>query len=190
MSDPVELKTERLLLRPFRVTDAEDVFAYAGDPEWAPHLGPLPPFGYHDAEEYVAGRIVASWSTNPSFAMVIDSSVVGAITLAIKESREAAELSYAIARVHWGQGLVAEAARAVIDWGFRHRNLAKIYASADMRNQRSWRVMEKIGMIREGVLRRHVKILGQRADMAYYGLLREEWRRGGSRLHSGGRSET
>ena len=45
-----------------------------------------------------------------------------------------------------------EAAGAVIDWGFGERALAKISARADLRNRRSWRVMEKLGMTREGVL--------------------------------------
>ena len=46
-----------------------------------------------------------------------------------------------------------EAGRAVMDWGFERYGLHKVWAQADLRNRRSWRVMEKLGMTREGVLR-------------------------------------
>jgi len=68
-----------------------------------------------------------------------------------------------------------EAAKAVIQWGFGERGLAKIWAKADPRNRRSWRVMEKLGMTREGLLRGHLKVRGERVDDVYYGILREEW---------------
>ena len=178
MSEPVEFRTERLLLRPFYGTDAEDVFAYAKDPEWALYLDVPRPYRRRDAEKHVAGRIAAPWNTCPQFAVVLDSTVVGAIGLCVRESPEVAELGYEIARVHWGKGLMTEAVRAVIDWGFRHRSLAKVFATADLPNRGSWRVMEKLGMTREGVLRSEGKVRGLRVDKVYYGLLREEWEAG------------
>ena len=135
MSEPVELRTERLLLRPFRITDPEDVFAYAKDTEWALYLGwRMPrPYRRRDAEEHVAGRILSAWSTNPSFAIVLDSAAIGSINLNIRENRDVAELGYALARFHWGKWLMTEAARSVIDWGFKHRSLAKVIARAASR---------------------------------------------------------
>ena len=172
----VELRTERLLLRPFRLEDVEDVLAYSSDSAWARYLPIVPqPYTRRDAEEFLAGRILASWRTNPTFAIVIDSTVVGGISLGIREDQEIASLGYGIARAHWGKGLVPEAAKAVIDWGFGRYGLAKIYVTADIRNNRSWRVMEKLGMTREGVLRRHRKARDGRADDVYYGILRDEW---------------
>ncbi len=66
---------------------------------------------------------------------------------------------------------------AVIDWGFRTYDLAKIYGVTDPRNERSARVMEKAGMTAEGALRDQVKRRRGRVDAAYYGLFREEYRR-------------
>ena len=176
MVEKVELKTERMLLRPFRLEDADDVFEYSNDPDWARYLPQVPqPYTRRDAEEFVARRIVTSWDTNPAFAMTLDSTVVWAINLLISEPDETASLGYAIARAHWGKELMPEAARAVIDWGFTERGLAKVYATADLRNRRSWRVMEKLGMTREGVLRSHRMGREGRIDEVYYGLLREEW---------------
>ena len=173
----VELKTDRLLLRPFKLEDVDDVYAYAKDPEWDRYLGlPLPqPYARRDAEEYVAGRVLADWSTEPTFAIVLDSTVIGGIGLRIIETHQRAELGYALARVHWGKGLMPEAVQAVIDWAFREYGSAKIYATADLRNGRSTRVMEKLGMTREGVLRSHGKARGERVDEVYYGIIREEW---------------
>ena len=73
-----------------------------------------------------------------------------------------------------GERTNREAARAVVDWGFRKRGLAKVYAYADERNAPSLRVMEKLGMTREGMLRSHRTFRDERIDDVYYGLLREE----------------
>ena len=87
-------------------------------------------------------------------------------------------MGYAIAREHWGKGLVSEAVEAVMDWAFEAFDLAKITATADIMNTRSWRVMEKLGMRRDGVLRSELKSdadPGTRQDMVVYSVLREEW---------------
>ena len=174
MTDPTELDTERLLLRQFRLKDVDDVFAYAKDPEWARYLPQPQPYVRRHAEEVVAQRVLSSWETNPVWAVVLDGKVIGGIGLRISLQNETAQLGYSIGRDNWGRGLMPEAVLRVIDWGFREYGLAKIYATADVRNRRSQRVMEKAGMTREGVLRSHSKGRGERIDEVYYGLLREE----------------
>lgn len=173
----VELRTERLLLRPFRLEDVDDVYAYARDPEWGRALLlPVPePYVRRNAEEFVTRTLLASWSTDPHFAIVLDTTVIGGINLTVDKPHEIAGLGYVIAKPHWGKGLAPEAATAVFDWAFAHHGLAKIYARADLRNRRSTRVMEKLGMTREGVLRSHRKGRGERIDEVHYGLLRQEW---------------
>ena len=179
MADKVELKTERLLLRPFRPEDVDDVFEYARDPEWARYLTREPqPYTRKAAEESVARHVLESWETHPTWAIVLSQKVVGGIVLMIDVEHEIGELGYELSRAHWGEGLMIEAARAVIDWGFEEKRLAKIFAQADARNKRSLRVMEKLEMRREGVLRSHSKERGERIDEVHYGLLREEWERG------------
>ena len=172
---PNELRTDRLLLRPFELTDVDDVFAYAADPEWGRFL-PLPqPYLRRNAEEFVARSILASWETGPLWAIVFDGTVNGGIGLRIDVQHELGEIGYSLARPHWGEGLMLEACRAVIEWGFAQRSLAKLLVRVDSRNTRSLRVAEKLGMTQEGVLRSHVKVGDGRADFVYYGLLREEW---------------
>ena len=79
MTEPTELRTERLLLRPFKLEDVADVYVYAKDPEWAQYLLlPIPqPYTRRNAEEFVARQVLADWSTNPDFAIVLKSVVVG-----------------------------------------------------------------------------------------------------------------
>lgn len=60
-------------------------------------------------------------------------------------------LGYAIGRNWWGQGIATEAARALITWGIKELDLARLWASTDVRNVRSQRVLEKLGMRRESV---------------------------------------
>ena len=103
---------------------------------------------------------------------------VGDITLRVDSKHESGEFGYSLAKAHWGRGLMAEAARAVFDWGFAERGLHRISSNADVRNRRSWRVMEKLGMRREGLFRSHRKDPRPgypRIDTVHYSLLREEW---------------
>lgn len=179
LNERVELRTRRLLLRPFDFSDVDDVLAYASEPDFARYL-PIPqPYTRNDAVEFVARQLFADWSTRPAFAMEFEGYVVGGLGLRIHARDEKAELGYALAKQHWGRGLTLEAARTVIDWGFETYGLNKVYARADLRNRRSWRVMEKLGMAREGVLRGHEKPRDEYVDSIYYGVLRKEWERAG-----------
>ena len=178
-SDLPELTTPRLVLRQFRPGDVDDVFGYANDPEWAEFLSGAPPQPYtrRNAEEFIAGRMLAP-GRQFSWAIVLEGAVVGDMTLRVDSKREGGEIGYSLAKAHWGRGLTAEAARAVVDWGFAERGLHRISSVADVRNRRSWRVMEKLGMRREGLFRSHRKDRRPgypRIDMVHYGLLREEW---------------
>ncbi len=175
-----EIQTERLTLRRFRLSDASDVHAYANDEEWQRYLLPLPyPYELVHAEQFVAESFLKDWKSKPTFAIVQDGTVIGAINLGMDKRKQTAEMGYAIARRHWGNGYGTEAALAIVDWAFETLCLAKVFAFANVDNRRSWRVMERVGMKREGVLRGEVPSgddTEARQDVAYYGILREEWK--------------
>ena len=176
-AESVELTTDRLLLRPFRLEDVDDVFEYASDPEWA-RYSPLPqPYTRRDAEEFIARQVLASWETRAHFAVVLKGKVIGGVNLIIDASNQSASFGYGIARMYWGQSYATEAARRAVNWVFETYGLVKVWATTDSRNERSLRVMEKLDMTREGVLRSHRLVRGERRDEVYYGLLREEWER-------------
>ena len=172
-----ELRTERLLLRPFEFGDVDDVVSYASDPEMALYLALPQPYTRADAVEFIAREVLAEWATRPGFAIVFEGHAVGGISLRVNEHHERGEIGYALARRHWGRGLAPEAARSVIGWAFERCGLHKVGATADLRNRRSWRVMEKLGMTREGVLRANGKLRNEHVDEVYYGILRDEWER-------------
>lgn len=150
MGRDIELRTTRLLLRSFRETDVDDALAYRDDAEFAHFLPHIPqPFTRSDAEAFVALNMTESWETMPTFAVVLDSRLIGTVNLEIDPSLRTAMLGYAIARAHWGKGIALEAATAVIAWAFADHHddgLTEIWASTSPAHVRSRRVMEKLGM--------------------------------------------
>ena len=173
------LKTKRLTLRRFHLTDVDDVLAYANDEEWQRYLLPLPyPYERVHAEQFVAESFLSDWKSKAVFAIVLDDAVIGSISLSIGKESQIGSIGYAIARKHWGNGYGTEAARAVVDWAFEEFCFAKVSTEANVENRRSWRVMERIGMTREGIHRSQIpdgRDSNGRQDMACYGILREEW---------------
>ena len=153
----------------------EDVLAYSMDEEWGRYLPVPQPYTRRFGEEYLARCVLTDWGKHPVFAVVLGGKVVGGIDLYVDTTNNIAELGYSISQNHWGKGLTLEAATVVIDWGFRTFGLAKVFAGGGALNRRSWRVMEKLGMKREGLLRSHRLVRGERTDEVVYGVLREEW---------------
>ena len=83
-----------------------------------------------------------------------DRQLIGMIGLKVDGHK--AELGYVLARAYWNTGYMTEAARAVVKWALEQKGIYRVWAVCDVENQPSARVMEKIGMQREGVLRRWI----------------------------------
>jgi len=176
MVEPIELKTNRLLLRQFRSSDVSDVLAYRDVAEFSRYLPHIPqPFTRRDAEAFVARNIADPWDECPTFAVVLNGAVVGTVNLDVDQAHSIAMLGFAISRAHWGKGIGSEAVQAAVAWGFEAFGLAKIWATTDACNARSQRLMEKLGMQLEGQLRSHERARDGRTDKLCYGLLRVEW---------------
>jgi ribosomal-protein-alanine N-acetyltransferase len=175
---PEVMRTARLTLRPWALVDVADVLAYAQDPEWSRFLRLLPiPYTPADAEKFVARQLLLDRVTHPSWAIVLEGTAVGGINARFDFQNALAEIGYSIARAHWGHGYVTEAAGEVIDAAFTtHPDLNRVCARADVQNTASRRVMEKVGMTREGVLRQSRVERGEAIDEAWYAILRHEWR--------------
>lgn len=173
------LNTERLILRPFELTDAPDVKRYASAKEIAGVTLNIPhPYEDGMAEEWINSHQPAFEAGKlASFAIVLRGSgeFIGAMGIGFDWANNSAELGYWIGMPFWGQGYCSEAARAVLDYGFEVRGLDRIFATHMARNPASGRVMQKIGMTYEGCLRKHELKWGVREDLVYYGILREEW---------------
>ncbi|WP_189941725.1 GNAT family N-acetyltransferase [Sulfuriferula thiophila] len=176
MNSCPELNTQRLLLRPFMLSDAGDVQRLAGDCRIADMTQNVPhPYEDGAAECWISGHALQFATGNSvTFAIVLQASgeLVGCIGLRIKRDFDNAELGYWIGCPYWGQGYCTEAGEAVIEYAFTELGMNRIHATHFSRNQASGRVMEKLGMQMEGMLRQHVKKCGQYEDVVVRGLLR------------------
>jgi ribosomal-protein-alanine N-acetyltransferase len=176
---PDVIRTGRAVLRPVQASDVDDILEYATDPEWSRYLIALPGSSYTraDAERFVASQAVLDWDVHPSWAIEFQDRAVGGINARFLHEHRVGELGYGLSPRLWGQGLVVEAARAVIEASFNaYPQLSRFRATTDARNARSLRVMEKLGMKREGLLRSDRFFRGELADEVVCGLLRSEWR--------------
>jgi RimJ/RimL family protein N-acetyltransferase len=102
--------------------------------------------------------------------------LVGAVGLTITKRFSRAELGYWVGKPFWGKGFATEASRAVLKYGFEGLQLNKIYATHMTRNPASGKVMQKIGMDQEGLLKQHALKWDQYLDLAAYGILSTTWR--------------
>ncbi|HSZ52307.1 MAG TPA: GNAT family protein [Caulobacteraceae bacterium] len=174
------IRTERLLLRDFRFDDFEAVHAYASDPEVVKFM-PWGPNTEDDTHEFLK-RVVAESATEPrgEYGLAIELSaerqVVGSIALHPVDLPNGTMMTgYCLRRDLWGRGLIFEGARALLGAGFGQLGLHRIFATCDVRNTGSWRVMEKLRMRREGLLRKDRLVHGEWRDTLVYAVLAEEW---------------
>ena len=155
---PQMIRTGRLVLRPPRLDDAGAVFEeYASDPAvtrfmiWPTHAS------VRDAENFLP-LCVAGWSSGRelSWAITVPPSdrVVGMVGLRPHEFK--ADMGYVLARRLWGQGIMPEAAGAVLRVALQDPRVWRVWATCDVDNRASARVLEKIGMTYEGTLRRYI----------------------------------
>ncbi len=173
------LETPRLLLRKVRLSDAHDIFAYASDPAvaryttWPPHptVAATEAFVTELLKRYAEG-LVGPWA----IVHRRDGVVIGSCGFAyVMAWHGRAEIAYTLAQPYWGQGLMPEAVGAVIKLGFETLQLNRIEARCEIENVASERVMQKLGMQFEGVLRQHTQVMGKYRDLKLYSILKEEW---------------
>jgi RimJ/RimL family protein N-acetyltransferase len=172
------IKTERLLLRPFTLTDGKDVQRLAGNRDIAANMASIPlPYEDGIAEQWIAThqrRFELGAGIDLAIALDPEGALVGAIGLRFELEHERAELGYWIGKPYWGRGYATEAARALVQYGFDMLGLHRIYARHFTRNPASGKVLQKIGMMHEGHRRQHDKKWGIFEDEELYGMLKDE----------------
>lgn len=158
MNWPQLIHTDRLILRVPHERDARAIFdGYAQDADVVRYLPWRPHKTITDTEEYLA-KCQAGWTAGSdlTWALTIrgDDQLIGMI--AIRPRGYKHDFGYVLARAHWGRGLMAEAARAIVDLSFTDPEVRRVWAVCDIDNRASARVLEKIGFEQEGVLRRWI----------------------------------
>ena len=143
------IETERLILRPWQESDAEECYRYASDPRVGIPCG----WEVHTSVEYSRRIIRKILAREENYAVVLRETglPVGSIGLLLgnksnyTESANQSEIGYWLGVPYWGRGLIPEAASALIDHAFRDLGFEKLWCVCLEENERSWRVMEKCG---------------------------------------------
>jgi ribosomal-protein-alanine N-acetyltransferase len=170
------LRTERLVLRPFSLIDAPNVMRLAGDKRVYETTLLIPyPYGEGIAESWISTHQAVFYEEGGAIYAICltNGSLIGAISLNRSGLFNRAELEYWIGPDHWNCGYCTEAVKAVLNYGFKELGYHKISARHFVGNSASGRVMQKAGMVREGVLRDEVVKDGRYITVEVYGILRK-----------------
>lgn len=171
------IHTKLLILRPFQVEDAQEMFVnWASDPEVTHYLTWLPHESVETTKESLK-RWVEGYQDPLQFkwAIVLNDEVVGNIdTVHVKEKIDAVEIGYALSRKCWGKGIMTEALIAVSRYLLEDAGCNRVCARHDVNNPASGKVMQKAGMAYEGTLRQYGKNNQGICDMAYYSIIKAD----------------
>lgn len=145
----IEIKMDRLLLRPLSIDDLNSVHTYASDRDNTRYMVWLPNDTKEETAQFLS-RVTEEWKkATPDFyefAITLDGKQIGAISCALNEQRDEGELGWIINKRYWKMGYAAEAAFAIKDFAINELKVKKLTANCDYRNADSYRLMEKIGL--------------------------------------------
>ncbi len=173
----MKLETERLILSTWKKKDAADLYDYAKNPNVGPHAGWKPHADIKESKQIIKTIFLPNqvWA-------IRDKATEKAIgTIGFEEDKyrphiQSRELGYSMSEDYWGRGLMTEAAKAVIHYGFESMQLETICICTGPENKRSQSVIRKCGFSYEGTLRKAYKIYdGTVRDVLCYSLMREEY---------------
>jgi RimJ/RimL family protein N-acetyltransferase len=177
------LETTRLILRKFTVSDFAVAHSYVNCKEnlvyivWGPN-------SEEQTRAFISRAIKEAEGNNPIkdhiYAVTLKDSgkLIGSCEIAVKEGNEAS-LGWMLHRDYWKQGYGTEVGKTLLQFGFEELDLHRIIARCDAENYGSYRVMEKIGMRREGLFiegrRAHKMSDRQYSDELSYAITKDEW---------------
>jgi RimJ/RimL family protein N-acetyltransferase len=175
------LETERLILRDFINSDWEALHVLYMKPETVKYN----PSGYPENEE-ASKAIVAGWAQQADNAVrekytaaiigKADLQFAGVISLDLGNNKNRkGEIWYKLLPECWGQGLATEATKAMLAFGFEQLRLHRIECGCSIHNIASFKVMEKVGMTREGIKRKVLPLDDEWHDAYLYAILEEEY---------------
>jgi ribosomal-protein-alanine N-acetyltransferase len=168
-----ELKTDRLILRQVEEDDAEEIFFLRSDPAVLTYLGKEPARSIKEAVDFIK-RVNFNVDTNDAIFWGIalkDSpyKLIGTICIwNIQKEHFRGDVGYVLHPAYWGKGLMKEALRAVVDFGYDKMKLHSFAAEVDPKNVGSTALLESLGFIREGLLKENLYFKGNFTDTAIY----------------------
>lgn len=175
-----KIETENLLLRKLKLEDEHDIFEYAQDSEvtkyvmWEPHFSSVESL-------YFIQIVIGQYNQNQPSSWGIehkkDKKLIGTIgfTNWAKEHKRA-EIGFVISRNYWNKGYATEALKRIIKFGFIEMQLNRIEARCEVSNVASSKVLDKVGMKCEGILRNQMFVKEKFRDYKIYSILKNEFR--------------
>lgn len=163
----VEIRTARLLLRPARPGDLDDLHAVLSDPVAMRYWSSLPHATIDDSRAWLADMIAVPAGEGEDFVIEHDGRVIGKAGF-----YRFPEIGFILRPDHWGLGLAAEALRPLIARAFAVHGLARIEADVDPRNMGSLELLERLGFTRSGFAERTWLIGEEWCDSVYLSLER------------------
>ncbi|HEY4600677.1 MAG TPA: GNAT family N-acetyltransferase [Cerasibacillus sp.] len=172
------ITTNRLILRLFQKTDAPAVAKLCNNYNIYKNTLYLPyPYSLGDALSWIE-RHLDHFNMNKLYEFAITDKetkkLYGAIALSNNHHFHNGEMAYWIGEVFWGNGYATEAAQAILQFAFNEKEYHKVFARSFHSNSASERVLQKIGMEKEGVLSEHVIKEGHFEDLVYYGIINSD----------------
>lgn len=170
------IETDRLIIREFNEDDFKAIHTYASKPEVTVYL-PFGPNNESDTQIFLKKAINYQFQ-NPrcdyEFAVILkeNNMLIGGCGIHVTNpNNQEGSIGYCYDRKYWHNGYATESANAIIYFGFQKLNLHRIFATCCPDNIRSAKVMEKIGMKKEGHLREHKLQKGKWRDSFIYSIL-------------------
>lgn len=174
-ADAPIIETQRLVLRPLRMADADALLPTFRDEETMRYWAHAPIATLSEMQAIVARNLPPQNLPDRSFAITRDGADAIGVLNFYQERDATSGLGYILAKTWWGRGYVAEAVTAAVDHGFDRLKLHRIWLEIDPRNTGSVRVAEKCGFECEGTARKSFLLNGVYYDSVYYARLREDW---------------
>lgn len=177
-NNPPTIELDAIRLRPLRANDAAALFAYLSNSA-VTELTSFPEVTLPFAEamiERAQNRWAAGELSKWAVALSADDRIVGTCGFnEFSRPHRWTELAYDLAQPHWGTGLMRQAVAAVLHWTFQQDLIDRVQAYVRIDNNRSQRLLEHSGFMREGRLRDYRLCRGRPHDFYIYSLLRAEW---------------
>lgn len=180
MENALPIELDDLTLRRVQSEDQSDLFAIYSNPDVCRYQL-FKAWTAEEAEQFVFSQFEIS-AGDPGVPYVLvaehrsDGKVVGDCQLTITSvPNRQGEIGFSLHPDYWGRGLATRMVNATLGFGFKHLELHRIAASVDVRNERSWRLMERVGMRREAHFVHTALIDGAWIDDYVYAMLDEAW---------------
>jgi ribosomal-protein-alanine N-acetyltransferase len=174
------LQTDRLILRPLQLTDADAMYTgWTTDMDVVRHLSWKPHISIDETK-----RIISYWMSNypdPKFYLwgiqLKSGRLIGTISIhSMNEGFLRGEIGYALAKSFWNQGYVTEAAKKIIDFAFGEVGFNRIEAHHALANRASGAVLIKCGMQKEGIMKEYYRSNEGFQDAQLYAITAKDWR--------------